>query len=234
MKKIRTLLALLLASVVLASAPAAAELNNPNLGYFDIVMTKVSNKEVIFTFRMSTVPTDDLEPRPDGLKGKGNYMFWIRGDYTTAIFAFQHEDQPNHGLVDVVRFAIQQFSDVPGFQINDRNGKTPAIARRPYPYEPKPTNALIDFTRPDPVISLYHHRAGFVSQSGCRNCQLLAQLRWSTVDRTKNAKVRFYYQGADSGAFIVYHDDYGPIAKIIVSGVLQLQPPYLAYFFEVQ
>lgn len=199
---------------------------------FDVTMAETASGEVFFRFRLSTLPVPDLEPRPDGSKGSGKWVFGDRIAYDTAYWFFAHEDPGAHPFLNGIRIMVQQYNAGPPpgkvFLINDRNGVEINL-RRPYPYE-KATIPL-DYSRPGATVHLYHHRPNFESASGCRNCQLLATFVIPPVDPA-NPKVKWYYQLG--GLVVAVHDTYGPIARIIISGVLGLDPFLPMYFYEVE
>ena len=210
-----------LASVLRPAAAAAPS-------FFEIKVFRVSPAEDFALFHLSTLPVADLEANPEnGVKGNGKWVFGDRNAYHSAHFFFQHEDPGGHPFVNGFRIQVQVYSNLPdgAVRINDRNGVEINLGS-PYPYEK--ATIPVDYSRPGAVFDFYHVRNG-ESAGGCRNCSLLARFVLPPVSPT-NPKVKWYYQLG--GLAVAVHDTYGPIARVIVSGVLGPTLPQPAYFFR--
>lgn len=175
------------------------------------------NSGSLFRLTFPTVATLDVEPRPDGVRGRGRWVAGSRPEYDTAIVFWEHEDPNQHPFVTGIRIVVQSYHgpDI-GVRINDR-GLPETPTARPYPYEPGSVTP-VDCSRPGATFEFIHIRPDKVRQ-------VLARFVVPAVS-PENPKVRWCYQ---LGGFVVAeHDDVGPVARIIMSGM------HPSYTYRVQ
>ena len=173
-----------------------------------------------FSFRFSRLATPDIEPRPDGQRGSGQWTDWPadpaahgcdRIGYDTAYCFWEHQDPGVHNFVVAIRFFVQRYGNAFTVQINDRYMREdPFRAGRetggvpPYPYEVVPA-VSVDHIRPGGIVEFIHQRE--------KGRQVLATLDVPAISPT-NSRVRWYYQ---LGGLFVAELDGVPLARVIIS-----------------
>lgn len=159
---------------------------------FLIVATRLDTGERLDQFIFSRVPTPDLEPRADGVRGMGKWSDGDRVAYRGAYAFWLHEDPGNHDFLQAFRFFVVIYeANPPGFplQINDKfMAELVPGGGLPYPYE-KPTGVVpLDASHPGASFEFYHLRPP------SKVSQLLARFTVPSVSSV-NPTVRWWYHG---------------------------------------